>query len=329
MVRGKGWRAHLLPRLYRVGLQRRRCCLRASARKRGAATLSSSPCTGARNLRARPTDTQVRYGRALIDAGADLVLGSHPHVVGGLEQYKGKYIVYSLGNFCFGGNSNPDDKDTIIFQQTFNVTGAGEVTDGGINIIPCSISSVPSTKQLPAHAPGRRSCGGGHWQGLLALVRGRDPLDGQVIPACADCLMRRAVPAICAGLRAVLFVQLWGTPQATRVARGFGHTGKTSWRWGKTWMCSVSGVHRGTYPPGTHKTIYVPGGREGYRATSAGWLPGLHLGGTAGPHPRFTDGNTALRRPWHWKKQRKILTSCHHAGIILPEKRCSLPADVV
>ena len=96
-------------------------------------------------LRARPTDTQVRYGRALIDAGADLVLGSHPHVVGGLEQYKGKYIVYSLGNFCFGGNSNPDDKDTIIFQQTFNVTGAGEVTDGGINIIPCSISSVPST----------------------------------------------------------------------------------------------------------------------------------------------------------------------------------------
>ena len=96
-------------------------------------------------LRARATSTQEKYGRALIDAGADLVLGHHPHVVGGLEQYKGKYIVYSLGNFCFGGNSNPDDKDTMIFQQTFNISGAGEVSDGGINLIPCSISSVEST----------------------------------------------------------------------------------------------------------------------------------------------------------------------------------------
>ena len=96
-------------------------------------------------LRARATSTQEKYGRALLDAGADLVLGHHPHVVGGLEQYKGKYIVYSLGNFCFGGNSNPDDKDTVIFQQTFNISGAGEVSDGGINLIPCSISSVEST----------------------------------------------------------------------------------------------------------------------------------------------------------------------------------------
>ena len=153
-------------------------------------------------LRARPTDTQVRYGRALIDAGADLVLGSHPHVVGGLEQYKGKYIVYSLGNFCFGGNSNPDDKDTIIFQQTFNVTGAGEVTDGGINIIPCSISSVPSTNNYqprPWTAKLRR-------RSLARSPRSRPwkrSSGWTVIPACADCLMRRAVPAICAGLRAV------------------------------------------------------------------------------------------------------------------------------
>ena len=96
-------------------------------------------------LRAEPTNAQVQYGHAIIDAGGDLVLGHHPHVLGGLEQYKGKYIVYSLGNFCFGGNSNPDDKTTMIFQQTFAVNGAGEVTDGGINIIPCSISSAAST----------------------------------------------------------------------------------------------------------------------------------------------------------------------------------------
>ena len=40
----------------------------------------------------------------------------------GVAKYKGKYIVYSLGNFCFGGNSNPSDKDTMIFQQTFTMT---------------------------------------------------------------------------------------------------------------------------------------------------------------------------------------------------------------
>ena len=57
-----------------------------------------------------------------IDEGADLVIGHHPHVLQGIEKYKGKYIAYSLGNFCFGGNKNPQDKDTMIFQQTFTVT---------------------------------------------------------------------------------------------------------------------------------------------------------------------------------------------------------------
>ena len=90
------------------------------------------------------TDSQVSYGHALIDAGADLVLGSHPHVVGGIEQYKGKYIVYSLGNFCFGGNSNPSDKDCMLFQQTFLV-GNGSASDGGICVIPCSITSAAGT----------------------------------------------------------------------------------------------------------------------------------------------------------------------------------------
>ena len=92
-----------------------------------------------------PTDNQVEYGHALIDAGADLVLGSHPHVVGAVEQYNGKYIVYSLGNFCFGGNKNPGDKDSMIFQQTFELNADGELVDAGISIIPCSISSVSNS----------------------------------------------------------------------------------------------------------------------------------------------------------------------------------------
>ena len=54
----------------------------------------------------------------------------------------GKNIVYSLGNFCFGGNRNPADKDTMIFQQTFTFANGELVLDNVKNIIPCSLSSV-------------------------------------------------------------------------------------------------------------------------------------------------------------------------------------------
>lgn len=87
------------------------------------------------------TDSQIEYGHALVDAGADLVLGSHSHVVGSIEEYNGRYIVYGLGNFCFGGNKNPGDKDCLIFQQTFELTADGVIADAGISIIPCSLSS--------------------------------------------------------------------------------------------------------------------------------------------------------------------------------------------
>ena len=59
----------------------------------------------------------------------------------GIEKYQGKNIVYSLGNFCFGGNKNPSDKDTMIFQQTFTVENGELVEDDVTNIIPCSLSS--------------------------------------------------------------------------------------------------------------------------------------------------------------------------------------------
>lgn len=89
-----------------------------------------------------PNDVQVELAHAAIDAGADLVLGHHPHVLQGIEQYKGKNIVYSLGNFCFGGNMYPSDMDTMIFQQTFTLKGGKLQEDNVTNIIPCSVSSV-------------------------------------------------------------------------------------------------------------------------------------------------------------------------------------------
>ena len=89
-----------------------------------------------------PDSNQMTLGRLAIDLGADLVCGHHPHVLQGIEEYKGKNIVYSLGNFCFGGNSSPSDMDTMIFQQTFTITNDGVQDDNVTNIIPCSISSA-------------------------------------------------------------------------------------------------------------------------------------------------------------------------------------------
>ena len=89
-----------------------------------------------------PDSNQTTLGRIAIDEGADLVCGHHPHVLQGIETYKGRNIVYSLGNFCFGGNSSPSDMDTMIYQQTFTIDADGVKKDNVTNIIPCSISSA-------------------------------------------------------------------------------------------------------------------------------------------------------------------------------------------
>lgn len=90
----------------------------------------------------KPNIQQRNMARFAVDNGVDLVIGHHPHVLQGMENYKGKNIVYSLGNFCYGGKMNPKDKDTIIFQQliTFDVT-KNEIIGTECRIIPASLSS--------------------------------------------------------------------------------------------------------------------------------------------------------------------------------------------
>ena len=88
-------------------------------------------------------DMQKKLGRHTVDCGADMIIGHHPHVLQGIEKYKGKYIVYSLGNFVFGGNRNPSDKETMIYQNTFKVNLTKKrIEDITENIIPARISSV-------------------------------------------------------------------------------------------------------------------------------------------------------------------------------------------
>lgn len=90
----------------------------------------------------KPNEIQVDVGHAAIDAGADIVYGHHSHVLQPVEEYNGGVIFYSLGNFCFGGNTNPTDKDSAILQQIVIREPDGAVHLGELIRIPCSVSSV-------------------------------------------------------------------------------------------------------------------------------------------------------------------------------------------
>ena len=103
---------------------------------------------------AKPNSRQQSIAHAAISAGADLVLGEHTHRLNGIERYKGKYIVYDMGNFVTiaknplnaFGPSNPYGKydyDSMIYQQKFHIWTDGFVEPSDITIIPCSITSSP------------------------------------------------------------------------------------------------------------------------------------------------------------------------------------------
>ena len=89
-----------------------------------------------------PTDRQISIAHTLIDFGADLIIGHHPHVLQAIEKYHGKIIAYSLGNFVFGG----------IRRNTYT-TAVLKVT------LDSSADEAASAELLPVHV--RR------WQPLL------------------------------------------------------------------------------------------------------------------------------------------------------------------
>lgn len=91
----------------------------------------------------QPTAQQTRLGHAAIDAGADIVWGSHPHVLQPIEAYNGGMIYYSMGNFSFGGNGYPRDYDSALLQQEILREADGTVSLGEVTIVPCNVSSVP------------------------------------------------------------------------------------------------------------------------------------------------------------------------------------------
>ena len=91
----------------------------------------------------RVKDYQRDLGHACIDAGADVVYGSHAHVLQPIEEYNGGLILYCMGNWSFGGNSAPRDRDTAIVQIVLRQDPDGSLNFDDYFIIPCCVSSLP------------------------------------------------------------------------------------------------------------------------------------------------------------------------------------------
>ena len=103
------------------------------------------------------TGEQRTIGRAAIKAGADIVVGHHPHIVQGIESYEDSYILYSVGNLVFGGNVDPDDRDAYAARVTFTVyedhADAPELT-----IVPLRLTALTSgTDYRPVLAEGEEA----------------------------------------------------------------------------------------------------------------------------------------------------------------------------
>ena len=90
-----------------------------------------------------PNAAQIELAHACIDAGADLIYGSHSHCLQPIELYNDGIILYSLGNWTFGGSTMPSDQDTVIAQITIKRDLDGTITNEGIETIPCRISGQP------------------------------------------------------------------------------------------------------------------------------------------------------------------------------------------
>ena len=129
-------------------------------------------------LHTTPQQWQIDLAHRMIDAGADMVVGHHPHVLQGAELYNGRYIFYSLGNFVFGGNASVSNPQTVILRAQLGRV-SGEMTVRGVSVVPCYTTS----------SGGRRNdyrakvCFGEEAEVVMDILRARsNALDGGFVP---------------------------------------------------------------------------------------------------------------------------------------------------
>ena len=102
-----------------------------------------------REGKSSPEPYQIELAHLAIDTGAAAVVGSHPHVLQGIELYQGRPILYSLGNFVFGGNWDPRDKRTAMVRMELDARGVRKTT-----VIPAFSDRFPEVPIQPYPAEG-------------------------------------------------------------------------------------------------------------------------------------------------------------------------------
>ncbi|HYA51357.1 MAG TPA: CapA family protein, partial [Streptosporangiaceae bacterium] len=114
-----------------------------------------------REKRHEPEAYQRRLGRAAVVAGAQLVLGHHPHVIQEIEAYRGGLIAYSLGNFVFGGKWKPDDTDSILLKVRLRpalpappAAPAPAAVVAGFEVVPLTLGLYPDAPFQPVELTG-------------------------------------------------------------------------------------------------------------------------------------------------------------------------------
>ena len=103
-----------------------------------------------------PSPRLRAFARRMIDAGADLVVGGHPHVTQGAEYYRGKPIIYSLGNFLFNGFDTPATTTGWVLSARVDRTG---VVDWRTHVARLDANGVPHrlpTASSPCASPDRK-----------------------------------------------------------------------------------------------------------------------------------------------------------------------------
>ncbi|HSK69141.1 MAG TPA: CapA family protein, partial [Candidatus Limnocylindria bacterium] len=101
-----------------------------------------------------PTQAQRDIAWAALDAGADLVIGHHPHVVQGVERAGGGLVCYSLGNLTFGGNPDLEVFDGLVVRASLGVTG-GRLVSWEARLVPVLTSGArPGNDYRPVVAEG-------------------------------------------------------------------------------------------------------------------------------------------------------------------------------
>ena len=104
---------------------------------------------GGKEAEHTPEQWKIGACHSLIDSGADAVIGAHPHVLQRAESYNGGTIVYSLGNFCFGGNRSPENR-TVIYRLTVNVKEGDKSFSHKSEIIPFYVYTGSANNYQPA-----------------------------------------------------------------------------------------------------------------------------------------------------------------------------------